>query len=172
MEDSLLHKIKELEPPETEFDVSLPLIKSSSGTSYYAKIGQTYEKEQFTGESESLRHISAGAPGLAPRVFSQGLEENGRPFFISEYKQLSPLTTASAKRLAERLATELHTHTSQQGFGFSVPTFCGRTRQANGWYDTWEGCYDALIAGLLEGLSRRASGSNKDLCEKGEQIRR
>ena len=89
---------------------------------------------------------------------------------MSEYKNIGSLTDASAEKLAKRLATEMHNYKSMMGFGFAVPTFCGRTKQDNGWYDSWEQCYDALIGGLLSKLE--SSGGYDELCSKGEQIRR
>ena len=71
--------------------------------------------------------------------------------------------------LAERLAKELHAHTSSEGYGFHVPTFCGSTRLNNGFYDTWEECYDAMIRDLLQSLRLRPG--NTILCEKGERVR-
>lgn len=169
-EEFLSSKIAQIDPGSGDLEFNLPLVKSSSGKSYYAKIGSSNESEQYTGEIESLKHICLAAPYLAPRVLSKGMYESERPFCISEYKYLSGLITASTTRLATRLATELHAYKSDKGFGFEVPTFCGPTRLKNGWFGTWEACYDALIDGLLQGLARRSA--NKALCEKGEAVRR
>ncbi|THH06792.1 hypothetical protein EW145_g3840 [Phellinidium pouzarii] len=164
----LLQKIKELEP-ESDFTVDLPLITSSSGRRYYAKVGDLSEQEQYLGEVESLKHIVHAAPGLAPRVLVSGTNDEECPYFISEYKDVMPHSSASMTKLATRLATELHVHKSEQGFGFGVPTFCGLTRLENGWFDTWEKCFDALIGSLQEGLEKR--GSNV-LCEKIASVRK
>lgn len=164
-------KIAELELHSGKLEFNLPLVKSSSsGKSYYAKIGSSSELEQYKGEIESLTHINLAAPNLAPRVLSEGIKEDGRPYCISEYKYLASLSTGSATKLATRLATELHAYKSDKGFGFEVPTFCGPTRLKNGWFETWEACYDALIGDLLQGLAGRSA--NKALCEKGEAVRR
>lgn len=169
--DFIFSKIAELESHSENLEFNLPLVKSSSsGKSYFAKIGSSSESEQYKGEIESLRHINLAAPNLAPRVLSEGINEEGRPFCISEYKYLASLTTTSATKLATRLASELHTYKSDKGFGFDVPTFCGPTRLKNGWFETWEACYDALIGDLLQGLAGRSA--NKALCEKGEAVRR
>lgn len=168
--DLLLPRLREVEPDAEHFEFNLPLVTSSSGKSYYAKIGRPAETEQYKGEIESLRLISLAASGLAPRVLSEGVDEHGRPFCISDYNHLGSLTTTSSTKLATRLATELHSYRSEMGFGFEVPTFCGATRLKNGWYDSWETCYDALIGDLLQGLSKRAT--NKALCDKGEAVRR
>lgn len=169
--DFISSKIAELELHSEKLEFNLPLVKSSSsGKSYFAKIGSSSDSEQYKGEIESLRHIHLAAPNLAPRVLSEGINEEGRPYCISEYKYLAGLSTGSATKLATRLATELHTYKSDKGFGFEVPTFCGPTKLKNGWFETWEACYDALIGDLLQGLAARSA--NKALCEKGEAVRR
>ncbi|GJE85838.1 fructosamine kinase [Phanerochaete sordida] len=153
-------------------------VQSSSGKAYFTKIGSSSEQEQYVGEAEALKAMQIAAPGLAPKLVDSGIidsgiaerdSEVGRPYFVSEYKNIGSLTDATAKRLAKRLATELHSYKSTQGFGFEVPTFCGRTRQKNGWYTSWGECYHALIDGLLSKL--RDKGGYDELCRKGEQVR-
>lgn len=162
-----------------QFHTSEPLVRSSTGKAYYTKIGAPSEQEQFFGEAECLKAMHTAAPGLAPRLIECGMideetaehpREVGKPFFVSEYKNLTSLTDAAANALARRLATEMHAYKSTHGFGFSVPTFCGRTRQDNGWWDTWEECFDKLLGGLLNKL--RARGGLEELCSKGEEIRK
>lgn len=166
---ALIPLLKDLDS-EAQFTYNPPIISSSSSVDYYAKLGRASEIEQYAGESESLRAIEAGAPGLAPKVLASGISgPDGLPYFISEYKHLGPLTSSGAQRLAERLAKELHAHTSSKGYGFHVPTFCGPTRLSNGFYNTWEECYDAMIRDLLQSLKQRPG--NTILCEKGEQVR-
>ncbi|KAF9270585.1 fructosamine kinase [Marasmius fiardii PR-910] len=152
----------------TSFTGSLPKIHStSSGKTYFAKLGSSSETEQYNGEAESLKAIDAAAPGLAPKVFLSGTE-NGRPYFVSEYKDIGTLSSASTS-LAKRLATELHIHTSPEGkYGFHVPTYCGATRMKNGWFDTWEECFQDKIAELLGYL--KGQGGYKELCAKGEKV--
>ena len=183
------HILKQLEriEPGAQFSGGLPQILSSSGKTYYAKAGSLKEKEQYTGEAESLRAMSLAAPGLAPSLLAFGfVDGNGeetdgdgsRPFFISEYKDMSPLTERSGAILGRRLATEMHNYASPNrgleperrgGFGFGVPTFCGATRLRNGWYETWEACFDVLIGDLLSTLEAR--GGYPDLCRKGQDVR-
>ncbi|KAJ3995541.1 fructosamine kinase [Lentinula boryana] len=145
-------------------------VKSSNEKLYFVKSGSPDEAEQYTGETDSLKAINTGAPGLAPTVFASGVFEDGRPFFISEYKDIGHLTEEGASKLARRLATELHTYRSRDGFGFKVPTYCGATRMKNGWYDSWEECYNEMIGDLLEILEKR--GRYQELCTKGESIRK
>ncbi|KAI0001664.1 Fructosamine kinase-domain-containing protein [Russula vinacea] len=129
------HIFKQLEriEPGAQFSGGLPQISSS--------------------EAESLRAMALAAPGLAPSLW-----HSDSPFFISEYKNMSPLTERSGAILGRRLATEMHNYVSanelERGFGFGVPTFCGATRLRNGWYETWERCFDVLIGDLLSTLER------------------
>ena len=180
------HIFKQLEriEPGAQFSGGLPQISSSSGKTYYAKAGSPKEKEQYIGEAESLRAMALAAPGLAPSLLAFGFvrgngEEtdgdagDGSPFFISEYKNMGPLTELSGAILGRRLATEMHNYVSpngfERGFGFGVPTFCGATRLRNGWYETWERCFDVLIGDLLSTLEAR--GGYSDLCRKGQDVK-
>jgi fructosamine-3-kinase len=191
------HILKQLEyiEPGAQFNGGLPRISSSSGKTYFAKVGSPKEKEQYVGEAESLKAMALAAPGLVPSLLAFGfVDENdsegedgspdaadsdgrlGRPFFISEYKDMSPLTERSGAILGKRLATEMHGYTSpnygvesEGGFGFGVPTFCGATRLRNGWYETWEGCFDVLIGDLLSMLEAR--GGYAELCRSGQDVR-
>ena len=187
MVSSTIKEVLQEIDPDSEFDFSLPLVSSSSGKRYFAKTGSSSEKEQFTGEAESLKHIYAAAPGLAPKVLAHGVDESGRPYFVSDYLDMTSHSGATMDKLATRLAGEMHVYTSDKGFGFDVPTFCGATRMENGWFEvttccfkdsclklkaciqTWEECYDALIGGLHTGLARRSGRGN--LVEKIAKVR-
>ncbi|KAI9065905.1 fructosamine kinase PKL/CAK/FruK [Trametes sanguinea] len=154
-------------------------LRSSTGQRYYAKIGSASEQDQYIGEAESLKAIDTAAPGLAPKLLECGVidpdtkerdSDVGRPFFLSEYKDIGTLTPSAAKALGKRLATELHAYESPNGFGFHVPTYCGRTRQDNGWFQSWPECFDALIGGLADKL--KAQGGHDALCKQVEEVRR
>jgi hypothetical protein len=144
------HILKQLEhiDPDARFSGDLPRVTSSSGRTYFAKAGSPREREQYVGEAESLRAMALAAPGLVPSLLAFGfVDENGEdidrrdgddgegsPFFISEYKHLTPLTERSGATLGRRLATEMHAadhHASPPNgcYGFEVPTFCGATRR-------------------------------------------
>lgn len=166
---TLLELLRQIEPG-AEFTGSLPKVRSSAGRSYFVKIGSVNEKEQYIGESESLKAINAGAPGLAPRVFAIGETDGGFPYLISEYKDLSGLTEKAGETLGRRLAVELHKYESLKGFGFGVPTYCGATRLTNGWFDTWESCFSAMIEDLLKQLKVKAAYTK--LVEKGDRVRK
>jgi len=175
----LLQHLQRLEP-DADFSASLPAITSSQGMRYFGKVGSQAEKEQYIGEAESLKAMGVAAPGLVPRVFACGVTDNsgndsplegpGRPYFLSEYKDLTPLTEEAAEELGRRLATELHKSQSTKGFGFGVPTYCGATRLENGWFETWEQCYDSMIKDLLTQLAKK--GRFPELCKKGDEVRK
>ncbi|KAJ7161385.1 fructosamine kinase PKL/CAK/FruK [Mycena crocata] len=165
---ALLEQLKKLEP-DTEFTGTLPRLVSSSGNQYFAKIGSPREEEQYVGEAESLRQIEIAAPGLSPRVMIAGAS-GGNPYLLTEYKDLKSLSDTAARRLGKRLATEVHRHQSVKGYGFEVPTYCGATRLQNGWFDTWDACFSAMIGDLLTQLTKK--GGFSSLCEKGETVRK
>jgi len=176
MDKIFLPHLQKIEP-HAQFTFKLPIIESSLGRKYYAKVGSLSEREQFVGEAESLRAIHNAAPGLAPQVFAAAGPDDStatseRPFFLSEYRNITSLASNSkaGEELGRRLATELHVYKSAgAGFGFHVHTFCGATRQDNGWHQTWEECYSVMIGSLLAKL--RDKGRFSELCTKGEQVR-
>ena len=165
----VLQKELEILEPNATFTASLPKIESSKGKRYFAKIGSISERDQYVGEAESLKEINNAAPGIAPRVFVYG-DTDGKPYFLSEYLDYGYLTNKASGTLAKRLATELHQYKSTKGFGFQAPTYCGATRQDNGWYETWEVCYSAMMGALLAKLSQR--GTFRELVDKGNEVRR
>lgn len=162
--------------PDAQFTFNLPVITSSTGKRYYAKVGSPEEKDQYAGEAESLRAIFEAAPGLAPRLLATGTTGNdarsgaGNPFFLSEYMDIGGLTIQTAELLGERLAKELHTFKSPNGFGFAVPTYCGATRQDNGWFSTWEECFSTMVENLLQKLPSERRYA--ELLNKGEEVRK
>ncbi|KAF9015615.1 fructosamine kinase PKL/CAK/FruK [Cyathus striatus] len=165
---SILQKLQQIEP-SAKFSGSPPRIQASTGNIYFVKSGATTEEEQYRGEAESLKEIDTAAPGLAPKLFACDIFDDGRPYFISEYKDSASLSSATAATLGKRLATELHKYKSSNGYGFGVPTYCGATKLHNGWFETWEKCYDSMIADLLQQL--RNKGGYSALCTKGDLVR-
>lgn len=176
----LIQHLQILEP-NADFLGGPPCIRSTGGQRYFGKVGSPNEIEQYTGEVESLKAMAIAAPDLAPRVLAFGIEGSsgnnessietrGRPFFLSEYKDLTHLTNDAAQVLGKRLATELHMYKSTNGFGFDVPTYCGATRLKNGWFETWEQCYSSMIGDLLTQLARKGGFSH--LCSQGEELRK
>lgn len=172
-------QILEREDPRITLTQDGSSLRTSTGLCYYAKIGSTNDRDQFVGEAESIRAMYEAAPGLVPKLLDCGIidsnakERNsdiGRPYFLSEYKDIGSLNSNAAKVLGGRLASELHAYKSTNGkFGFHVPTYCGATRQDNGWYETWPECFDALIGGLVEKLQAR--GGQQSLCSQAQEVR-
>ncbi|KAF4573156.1 hypothetical protein EYR36_007666 [Pleurotus pulmonarius] len=156
--------------PKAEFSGNMPRIESSSGIHYFIKVGSPGETEQYEGEAESLKGMDVASPGLAPKVLASGKDSTtGRPYFISQFKDLTHLTDLASRKLGQRLARELHVYESTSGFGFGVPTYCGATRLENGWFETWEACYSAMIDDLVRQL--RKKGRYAGLCEAVEEVR-
>ncbi|KAJ3732481.1 fructosamine kinase [Lentinula guzmanii] len=146
---AILNELAKVEPAATFSGRLGGRVKSSNENLYFVKSGSSDEAEQYTGETDSLKAINTGAP---------------------EYKDIGHLTEKGASKLAKRLAIELHTYRSRDGFGFKVPTYCGATRMKNGWYDSWEQCYSEMIGDLLVILEKR--GRYQELCTKGQSIRK
>ena len=166
MTSIILQQLKKIEPDSNFSQTS----NGYQGTArYFTKLGSPTEKDQYVGEAESLQAINTAAPGLAPKLLAFGTDEaSSKPYFISEYKDLAPLTESAARILGERMAKELHMYKSTQGFGFAVPTYCGVTRLENGWHESWQDCFSSLIGGLLAKLTRQ---EYKELVKKGETVR-
>lgn len=160
-----LHQIE----PGADFTGKIPRLKSSSGKVYFVKTGSPSEKDQYAGEAESLRQIFIASPGLCPMLLFFGIETTGHPYFVSEYRNIGSLSSATGALLGKRLATELHCHTSPRGYGFEIPTYCGATRLENGWFDNWSECFSSMIGNLLQQLE--VSGKYHSLCLKGMEIR-
>jgi protein-ribulosamine 3-kinase len=112
-ESVLFKHLHEIEP-DSDFSASFPVINSSKGFTYYAKIGSLTEIEQYHGEAESLKAIHIAAPGLAPCLLASGVDNSGKPYFLSEYKNLTLLTDKVAVTLGKRLATEMHMYKSSK----------------------------------------------------------
>ncbi|THV07557.1 fructosamine kinase PKL/CAK/FruK [Dendrothele bispora CBS 962.96] len=168
----LLDQLRQIEK-SSDFTVSGSTVRSSSGRAYFVKLGTSRDREQYAGEAESLRSIDAAAPKLAPKLYASGVSEDGKPYFISEFKEMGAyLHDEAAVALAKRMATELHKYQSpNHKFGFSIPTYCGATRLENGWYDTWQECFSTLIGNLLRQFRRQGGSGYEEICTKGEQIR-
>ena len=78
-----------------------------SGEQFFAKLGIANEKDQFIGEAESLKAMYTAAPGLVPKLLECGVIDNesdehdadlGRPYFLSEYKDIDHLSNAAEGR--------------------------------------------------------------------------
>jgi protein-ribulosamine 3-kinase len=167
----LASALRTLDPAAT-FSGRVPRIASSSGKTYYVKLGSPSDAEQFAGEAASLETFSTISPGIAPNVLSFGVDKNtGGPYMISDYLDMGGrLNDKAAKGLAKRLALEVHSHTSENGmYGFDVPTFCGATRFDNTWCETWDKAFSGMIESLLERIETDGGG-DAGLFRMGKQV--
>lgn len=161
----ILRALQALDLNESYSSTGGPRVTSSKGASYFAKVGLSSDWDQWNGEAASLKAMYAAAPGLCPKLIAFRDDPAGskRPFMVSEYLDVSGLSSTSAMQLAKRLALELHEPKNNQKepkgmFGFGCPTYCGVTRLENGWFQTWEECFAALMRGLVDGIRKRGSG--------------
>ncbi|EIW64212.1 fructosamine-3-kinase [Trametes versicolor FP-101664 SS1] len=167
-----------MEGPECTLTQAGSIIITSTGKQYIAKIGRHEDTDRYHGLNESLVILETAVPGLAPKSSGCGLIEREdkeldsdlmKPYSLCEYKETVPLDSETAKVLAMRLATELHTYKSLGSFGFHVPTYCGPTRQENKWCKPWQKCFDALIGDLADEL--HANKEYKALSRKVTRVR-
>lgn len=114
--------------------------------------------EMFQGEYASLNAIADSVPGFCPRALAWGAidEDSASPknfFLATEFLDLggamgrSSGDETSELTLAHRLG-KLHSTpapveaaSGRRRFGFPVPTFCGDTKQDNGFRDSWAEFY-------------------------------
>ena len=107
------------------------LTNRKTGKQYIAKSGNA----QVYGEGLGLKRMDEASRGIAPQIHALEQSSEGG-WFISDYISLGRSSTSSKKRLAVKLANELHNpknHTGVKKFGFDVPTHCGVTEQDNTW---------------------------------------
>lgn len=143
----------------------------------------------FHGEYESLNAIADAVPGFCPRGLAWGpLDEKNGYFLATEFLDLRGSRNRGASRnetslrsssLAYRLG-KLHSTpapvdpaTSRSRYGFPVPTFCGDTRQANTFYDSWADFYtnERLLTILVSSEKRNGRDAGlRDLVEKTARI--
>ncbi len=165
--------LKRIEPSAT-FSGRPPRVSSSSGTTYFVKLGTPSEVEQYAGEAAALKLFDRSSPGIAPKLLEDGVDKiTGRPYMISEYIDAgsSSLSNRTAQYLAEKLATQVHSLTSENGkFGFSIPSHCGVTKIQNGWFDTWEEAYSKMIGELLDGIEEQGRDPSGQLVKMGKEV--
>ena len=165
--------LKRIEPSAT-FSGSPPRVSSSSRAIYYVKLGTPLEVEQYAGEGAALRLFERSSPGIAPKVVEDGVDgSTGKPYMISEYIDVesSTLSSSAAQYLAEKLATQVHSLTSENGkFGFPIPTHCGVTRIENGWFDTWKEAYSKMIDRLLDEIEQKGRDPSGQLVKMGKEV--
>jgi protein-ribulosamine 3-kinase len=90
----------------------------------------------FLREADGLREMAAAASGLAiPRVLGAWGPGPARPaLIVMEY--LPPGDTPGHEEALGRGLAALHRRTAPE-YGFAVASYCGTTRQENGWTSSW-----------------------------------
>jgi fructosamine-3-kinase len=138
-------------------------------------------KEMFQGEYESLNAIASAVPGFCPRAVAWGPLEEGNEksyFLATEFLDLGA-RGKKGESLAQRLG-KLHStpapedpETGKRRFGFPVPTFCGDTRHANRWAESWADFYVNERLLTILGTSEERNGPDsglRDLVERTASI--
>jgi protein-ribulosamine 3-kinase len=107
-----------------------------------AKVGSPKEREQYVGETESFK-------AMAFRLVNEHEEGNrgqrGYPRLRLGVQEHHPSDGAVRSDPGVKIGQGAAYPYELEG-RFEVPTFCGATRLRNGWYETWEQCFDVLIA--------------------------
>jgi fructosamine-3-kinase len=138
-------------------------IDSDAGT-FFAKWNADTPRDFFEAEARGLRELGRAPSRLAiPSVLAATGPKGPVPaFIVMEY--LDPRTSpapADEEDLGRGLA-ELH-RTAAPQHGFAGATYCGATRQANEWCDSWPEFYaDRRLRPLLEGIERERKLSASD----------
>ncbi|CEN61426.1 Putative Function: FN3K of H. sapiens phosphorylates fructosamine substrates (Precursor) [Aspergillus calidoustus] len=138
-------------------------------------------EEMFQGEYESLNAIASAVPGFCPRAVAWGPLEEGNEksyFLATEFLDLGA-RGKKGESLAQRLG-KLHStpapkepETGKRRFGFPVPTFCGDTRQANRWTESWADFYANERLLTILGTSEQRNGPDaglRDLVERTASV--
>ena len=105
---------------------------------FFAKWNHDGPDDLFEREADGLREMARAATSLVvPRVLAARGPRGDLPGFIL-LEHLAP-GPPDDERLGRGLA-ELHRHSAPR-FGFPVDSYCGSTRQPNGWCASWAEFY-------------------------------
>jgi hypothetical protein len=172
--DIELSRLEDDRPPSRYIDTLRRFrITSSSRGVYTARIGDDLKEhfEDINRERFSLHHLREVVPKLVPKMFSVRFEKGSstsnqphQPYIIYKYEKLQSLSPTSAKTLGQQLATKIHECKTQVGFGYYYPVYYRGIKIIDGWFGSWEACYQALITGALSHLeSDEYSGLNRQV---------
>ena len=118
---------------------------------------------QFEAEAAGLRALRASGTSLViPEVLCASDAGPGARFLVIEYLEHGNRTADFDERLGRGLA-ELHSCSSEQGFGFALDGTCGATPQPNPWTPSWPAFYAEQRLGHQLGLARAAGMASADL---------
>ena len=104
---------------------------------FFAKWNADVPVGFFESEALGLREMAAAGSGLkVPAVLAVGGPSAGPAFIVMECLEARSSPSAADEETLGRSLAAMHRHTAPR-FGFARETYCGATRQANAWSDTW-----------------------------------
>lgn len=117
---------------------------------------------QLVGEHTSLRAIRMTNADLIPTLYPLSFNHDGSMAGMvtgkfelgragsSERQRALGLAVAKMHRSADEVDVDSEDRDLEpKGYGFSVPTYCGATKQDNEWAETWEEFYRERRLGSL-----------------------
>jgi len=131
---------------------------------FFAKWNEEAPPDLFEAEARGLRQMARAAARVAiPKVLAASGPRGKVPaFIVMEYLEPESAHGDHEEETLGRGLAELH-RTSSERFGFPGDTYCGSTRQANGWCDSWPQFYtERRIVPLLNAVRRERSLSAND----------
>ena len=111
--------------------------------------------ERFRAEQDGLLRIMETQSIVTAQPITCGVVD-GHSYLILTH---TPLAVHGDWLEAGRQIAEMHSHTSDKGYGFEHTTFCGDTPQNNNWSNHWAHFFsEQRIAPLLTQLEMRGDG--------------
>jgi fructosamine-3-kinase len=138
-------------------------IDTGAGT-YFAKWNEDAPPDLFEAEARGLREMGKAKASLAiPAVLAaSGPRGEAPPFIVMEFLDPRASHDAQDEEQLGRGLAELHRLSARQ-FGFPGDTFCGATRQPNGWCDAWPVFYaERRLRPLLDAVRKARGLSSAD----------
>jgi fructosamine-3-kinase len=138
-------------------------IDTDAGT-FFAKWNAEAPPDLFEAEGRGLREMARARSSLAiPSVLvASGPRGGSAGFIVMEYLDPRAAHAPADEEVLGRGLAELHRFGAKQ-FGFAGDTYCGSTRQANGWGDSWPEFYsERRLRPLLDAIGRQRSLSTSD----------
>lgn len=96
--------------------------------------------DHFEVEADGLNALSKPACIQIPKVYGQGVLEDGNPYLILEFIQPASQGSDFQAALGSQLAN-LHKQTASDSFGWHCDNYIGSTLQPNAWSNDWVDFY-------------------------------